>query len=111
MGEWGLLQQLQGLVGFFLLASPAMVEWTDSCFATAEAVASGKRNRMLTGSSGNIVEPDSSPARAAKDDAVAASAVGSGGSSEGYPAVTVDDLDVMELSLLLQVGSGLRGCV
>eukprot|EP00775_Hariotina_reticulata_P012730 gene12730-12860_t len=43
MGEWCLLSQLQGLVGLFLMASPAVVEWCYSAFAAVEASAAVKR--------------------------------------------------------------------
>lgn len=39
MGEWGMLQSLQGLVGAFITASPRMVEWLDAAFDAVEAAA------------------------------------------------------------------------
>jgi hypothetical protein len=92
MGEWGLLQQLQGLVAVSLLASPTVVEWCEACFAAAEAGEAAKRHRARPGSAGN----DRGAAAGARPLAAG-----------GYGVVFgVDELDVVELELLLHVRRG-----
>jgi hypothetical protein len=100
MGEWGLLQQLQGLVGVSLLASPTVVEWCEACFAAAEAGEAAKRHKARPGSAGND--------RGAAAGARPLAAGGAGGYGVVFGA---DELDVVELELLLHVsgvGGGLR---
>lgn len=105
MGEWGLLQQLQGLMGVFLLASPAMVEWTERCFAAVEAAkpstrtATANRHSSVFDTDG-LYSPGSVEAAVASAGVVVASA--------GHWAVGVEDLDVVELELQLQVSSAPR---
>jgi hypothetical protein len=101
MGEWCLLSQLQGLVGLFLMASPAVVEWCYSAFAAVEAAAVAKRLQRPTAS------------------VLAAGAGTAGGIAPlGIELLLgVDELDVLELELLLQVNVvhlvhlGHAGCV
>ncbi|KAF6260436.1 hypothetical protein COO60DRAFT_891176 [Scenedesmus sp. NREL 46B-D3] len=90
MGEWGLLQQLQGLTAVSLLASPTMVEWCDACFAAAEAGQEAKRHKAAPSRPG------------AGSGAAAAARLPAAGSAGGHGVTFgVDELDVVELELLL----------
>lgn len=88
MGEWCLLQQLQGLVGVFLLASPAMAEWADACFAAVEAAGVAKHGGKEPG---------------------CGSAAAAGGCGELL--LGLEDVDVVQLELLLQVRAAARHCI
>lgn len=94
MGEWGLLQQLQGLVGVFLLSSPAMVEWTEYCFRAVETETATKRLKLTTNSSKESGAVPSTPGGAGAGACV---------TTAGHVLMGPEDLDIVELEMLLQV--------
>lgn len=101
MGEWGLMQQLQGLVGALLIASPAMVEWTEACFKAVEVVqrrgkSPGGGSSVHGGRPGSAGGPGIGLGAAALPAPVSAAKV-------EQTAVGPDELDVFELEVLLQV--------
>jgi hypothetical protein len=117
MGEWGMLQQLQGLTNAFLITSPSMVEWVEALFSVVET-AKLCPPRSSRGSSGEAFTP--SPAGKAVSRLGGGAAGGAGWESPGVfvgsPGVaagsaagqalpvTVEDLDLCSLEALLQVG-------
>eukprot|EP00878_Enallax_costatus_P013659 GHUV01014282.1.p1 GENE.GHUV01014282.1~~GHUV01014282.1.p1 ORF type:complete len:1109 (+),score=523.65 GHUV01014282.1:500-3328(+) len=98
MGEWGLMQQLQGLVGAFLIASPAMVEWTEACFKAVEAA----QSRPKPSASSSTIGPGPRPGSAGGPGTTAAAAAHSGAAKTEQTAVGPEELDVVELEVLLQ---------
>lgn len=115
MGEWGMLQQLQGLVNAFLITSPSMVEWVEALFSVVEtAKLCAPRSR----GSGECSTPSPAASKAVSRIGGAGGAgcdspgvfvgspgVGAGASAAGQPLpVTVQDLDLCSLEALLQVG-------
>lgn len=115
MGEWGMLQQLQGLANTFLIASPAMVEWVDALFTAVECT----RLPLDCSRAGGVSTPTSASKTMPRTSALAGvRGAGSPGlmgsprsgagaaSAAGAPgvAVTVDHLEVTSLAALLQVG-------
>lgn len=119
MGEWGMMQQLQGLINVFLIASPAIVEWADATFDALEAAPANKvvKDTAGSGSTPPAVSRTMSrinPGSPAVTAAAASSQSGARGVSGGVlsvvcgePAVGVDDLDFMALEDRLQVGVGM----
>lgn len=115
MGEWGMLQQLQGLVNAFLITSPSMVEWVEALFSVVET-AKLCAPRSSRGS-GECSTPPASKAVSRVGGAggtgcdspgvfVGSPGVGTPGASAAGQLlpVTVEDLDLCSLEALLQVG-------
>jgi len=115
MGEWGMLQQLQGLINVFLIASPAVVEWADAAFDALEAAPANKVVKDTAGSGSTPPAASRTMSRITPGSpAVAAAAAASQSGARGgvgvlsvvcgEPAVGVDDLDFLALEDRLQVG-------
>lgn len=115
MGEWGMLQQLQGLVNTFLITSPGMVEWVDALFAAVETTAATSQSTR-NGGSAECSTPTSVSKTVSRIGAVAAfgcdspgayaASPGGGvvpGSAAGQRRVTVDDLELASVDSMLQV--------
>lgn len=119
MGEWGMLQQLQGLANAFLISSPSMVEWVDALFTAVEThwktrpVSSSLHSRhggdCSTPTSTGKTTPRVGGAGGYESPGVYVGSPGAGGlpGTGGQTPVTVEDLDFSSLEALLQV----RGCV
>jgi hypothetical protein len=112
MGEWGMLQQLQGLVDTFLITSPGMVEWIDALFTAVETTAAMPQATR----SGEYSTPTSVSKTVSRVGAAAALGCGSPmsyaaspgggvvpGSAAGRGWVTVDDLELSSVEAMLQV--------
>jgi hypothetical protein len=115
MGEWGMLQQLQGLVNAFLITSPCMVEWVDALFTAVETTAATSQSTRSIGS-GECSTPTSASKTVSRIGAAAAfgcdspgayaASPGGGvvpGSAAGQRLVTVDELELASVEAMLQV--------
>jgi hypothetical protein len=119
MGEWGMLQQLQGLANTFLIASPAMVEWVDALFTAVECTRPAREPSRRDG----VSTPTSASKTLPRTAALAAGGLSSGSpgvmgspggagaaaaASAAGVAVHVGHLEVASLAALLQVSCGVR---
>jgi hypothetical protein len=125
MGEWGMLQQLEGLVNAFLVSSPSMVEWVEALFTAVEVAKPSNSSRARGIGEGATPPASRTLARtaAAAADAAAAAAAGgawvcdspgavaspsgrggSGANVLGKIPVGVEDLELPSLEAMLKVG-------
>lgn len=114
MGEWGMLQQLQGLTNAFLITSPSMVEWVEALFSVVETAKlcvphSRGGGECATPSPASKAVSRIGGAGGAGCDSpgvfVGSPGMGGGASAAGQLLpVTVEDLDLCSLEALLQVG-------
>lgn len=98
MGEWGMLQQLQGLVNVFTITSPSMVEWVDLLFAAVHSA------KPWASSRAGASTPSKSTARPSS--AADPNGPGTGGVAGRVVSglcVGVEDLELNSLEAALQV--------
>jgi hypothetical protein len=132
MGEWGMLQQLEGLVNAFLVSSPSMVEWVEALFTAVEVAKASNSSRARGTGEGTTPPASRTLARTAAAAAggawvcdspgAVASPSGHGGSGAnvlGKIPVGVEDLELPSLEAMLKVGQarghqyiclGVSGC-
>jgi hypothetical protein len=117
MGEWGMLQQLQGLANTFIIASPAMVEWVDALFTAVECTRPPRDSSRPGGVSTPTSASKTLPRTSAMSGGLYSGSPGLVGSPRGGAgaasaaiasgmAVHVEHLEVTSLAALLQVSCG-----